>query len=338
MQKTIVLIIEWLGFDPFRPAQNHIFHLLPKDDGNYSRILNRFNGNIEENVLICGMFIFSSLQAAIHLGPNYLANLEAYKNTNFEDIQSLFNITQKLILEHSEEILNVHRLESASLSWTRSVLSHDQVIQWTKAKVLMYSDSVLCLVKMNDSKGASERWEGQVEEFKMSLSCKELTGIDGETLEFGCNILPGFSLMQLLHKIQDDLRERNIDLRNSQTGSSSCQCSTTSIGQEKETMKFVFRLQDTGRFSVLETNRSGIWNNGGTIQRCRSSSIQEYQCFESLNSEKNNVRDTIHFNADASNTELLFRIIHSVNQLSVYGALSNWCEQFGLIEEEKEQE
>ena len=43
----------------------------------------------------------------------------------------------------------------------------------------------------------------------------------------------------------------------------------------------------------------------------------------------------IHLNADASNTELLFRIIHSVNQLR---AVSNWCEQFGLAEDEKGQE
>ena len=54
--------------------------------------------------------------------------------------------------------------------------------------------------------------------------------------------------------------------------------------------------------------------------------------------KKKNGRDTIHFNADASNTELLFRIIHSVNQISIHGAVSNWCEQFGLTEEEKEQE
>ena len=29
-----------------------------------------------------------------HLGPNYLANLEVYKNTNFEEIESLFNTTR----------------------------------------------------------------------------------------------------------------------------------------------------------------------------------------------------------------------------------------------------
>ena len=75
----------------------------------------------------------SSMKAAIHLGPNYLANMKVYKNTNFEEIQTLFNITQKLILEHSEEILNVNTIDSASPSSRRSVLSHDQVTQWTKA-------------------------------------------------------------------------------------------------------------------------------------------------------------------------------------------------------------
>ena len=41
------------------------------------------------------------------------------------------------------------------------------------------------------------------------------------------------------------------------------------------------------------------------------------------------------FNGAFSNTELLFRIIHSVNQLTIYGAAANWCEQFDLTEEEK---
>ena len=54
-----------------------------------------------------GMFMSSSMKAAIHLGPKYLANSEIHKNTKFDEIDSLFNITQKLVMEHSEEILNV---------------------------------------------------------------------------------------------------------------------------------------------------------------------------------------------------------------------------------------
>ena len=30
--------------------------------------------------------------------------------------------------------------------------------------------------------------------------------------------------------------------------------------------------------------------------------------------------------------------MHSVNQLSIHGAVANWCEQFGLTEEEKGRE
>ena len=75
------------------------------------------------------------MKAAIHLGQNYVANLEVYRNTNFEELQNLFGITQRLISEHEAEILNVTAIHWTSISWTRSTLSHDQVITWTKAKV-----------------------------------------------------------------------------------------------------------------------------------------------------------------------------------------------------------
>ena len=86
------------------------------------------------NVLIWRMFMPSSMKAAIHLVPNHLTNSEIYKNTTFEDIESLFNITQTLVMEHSEEILNVKWLEYSSPSWTRSVLANDQAIKWVECK------------------------------------------------------------------------------------------------------------------------------------------------------------------------------------------------------------
>ena len=51
--------------------------------------------------------------------------------------------------------------------------------------------------------------------------------------------------------------------------------------------------------------------------------------------KKKNGRETIHFNGDSTNTELLFQKIHSVNKVSIYGAVAKWCQQFGLTEEEK---
>ena len=69
---------------------------------------------MKTNVLIWGLFMSWSMKAAIQLRPNYTENLEVYKKTNFEEIQNLFNITQKLALEHLEEILNVNTIESTS--------------------------------------------------------------------------------------------------------------------------------------------------------------------------------------------------------------------------------
>ena len=75
-----------------------VFHFLQKKLGITAEYSTFFNGSIKDQC------VASSMEAAIHLGPDYLAKLEVYKNTKFEEIQSLFNITQKTILEHSEEI------------------------------------------------------------------------------------------------------------------------------------------------------------------------------------------------------------------------------------------
>ena len=91
---------------------------------------------------------------------------------------------------------------------------------------------------------------------------------------------------------------------------------------------------DTGRFSVLETKRKGMelfltnLKENVTLQPlkmvepfkdtghpvCKSVSALSRGILKQKNG-----RDTVHFNADASNTELLFRIIYSVNQLRNYG-------------------
>ena len=156
------------------------------------------------------MFMSLSMKATIHLGPNHLTNVKTYTNTNFEEFESLFKITQKLIMEHSEEILDVNWLEGSCPSWTRSMLSHDQAIKWAKAKVCVYAYSVLFLGQMNDSKEAIARWESQVEGLEMFLSYQEAVGIEGEAIEFEWNIFPGFSSLAILQEIQKDLARKNI--------------------------------------------------------------------------------------------------------------------------------
>ena len=53
----------------------------------------------------------SSMKAAIHPGQNCAENVAVFKKFDIEEIQDLFSIIQRLVLEHSEEILNVKAME-----------------------------------------------------------------------------------------------------------------------------------------------------------------------------------------------------------------------------------
>ena len=68
--------------------------------------------------------------------------------------------------------------------WMRMTLCHDQVIRWAKAKVHVYSDSVLCLGRISHPSEANIKWKEQIQHFQQSNEYAELSGIDGEPIEF----------------------------------------------------------------------------------------------------------------------------------------------------------
>ena len=137
-----------------------------------------------------------------------------------------------------------HRLNGTAPSWTRSTLTHDQVITWTKAKVHVYSESARLLLKENVR---AFRSEPKMEKSSFRTSTVQLLqrffeGIDGEPIEFERNIFPGLTSLEILQKIQKDLELLKIE-------SSSCQCSVTSIGQRKEIQKDVFEIPNMSRLT-----------------------------------------------------------------------------------------
>ena len=64
---------------------------------------------------------------------------------------------------------------------------------------------------MSDHSEANRRWENQVQEFQQTNSYRELLGIDGEPIEFEWNIFSRVTSLEILQKIQIDLRDRNIE-------------------------------------------------------------------------------------------------------------------------------
>ena len=51
------------------------------------------------NVLIWGLLMSTMMRAAGRPGPNYNDKLVAFVNTNFAELDTLFDITQRLVLE-----------------------------------------------------------------------------------------------------------------------------------------------------------------------------------------------------------------------------------------------
>ena len=94
-------------------------------------------------IMMWGLFMSSSMRAAIYLELNYERNLETYKSMNLEQIENLLTITHNLVVDNFTEILYVKTIDCRSMCWTRSILAHDQVKRWSKAKVRVHSDSVL---------------------------------------------------------------------------------------------------------------------------------------------------------------------------------------------------
>ena len=62
------------------------------------------------SISIWTLFMVSSMQAALHMEPSHTENLDVFKTSEIENIESLFNITSKMIRENSE-ITNVSSLE-----------------------------------------------------------------------------------------------------------------------------------------------------------------------------------------------------------------------------------
>ena len=91
-----------------------------------------------------------------------------------------------------------------------SLVGDEQVINLLHAMVYVFSDSVLCLGKINENPQSHIAWEDRLTWFKSSPEYRALDRIDGEPMEFEWNIFPGFTTLQLCHKVQELLSRLSV--------------------------------------------------------------------------------------------------------------------------------
>ena len=120
-------------------------------------------------------------------------------------LKQMFEISEKLIVEQSDEIFGVSQISWEDSPWKQfqlSLVNDEEVISLPHAKVYVFSDSVLCLGKMNQNPISNTAWEEKSSWFKSSSQKRIFDTIDGEPMEFEWNIFPGFTTLQLVQEVQ----------------------------------------------------------------------------------------------------------------------------------------
>ena len=115
----------------------------------------------------------------------------------------MFGISAKLVGEQ-DEVSNVDTIRWEKHSWKYlSLIGDERIINIQRAKVYVFSDSVLCLGKIHEHPNANESWKDRIKWITTSQSYREFDGISGEPTEFEWNIFPGFTTLQLCGKVTD---------------------------------------------------------------------------------------------------------------------------------------
>ena len=123
----------------------------------------------------------------------------------------MFDISEKLVSEQSDEIYGVKTINWENFSWKYlSLIGAEQVISLQRTKVYVFSDSVLCLGNTHENTQSNTAWEERLTWFKSSPEYRALDTIDGEPMEFEWKIFPGFTTLQLCTKVQELLSRSSV--------------------------------------------------------------------------------------------------------------------------------
>ena len=78
--------------------------------------------------------------------------LHQKKTVNNLTLKQMFDTSEKLIVEESDEMFGVTPMNWEDSSWKHfSLVSDEEIISLSHAKVFVFSDSVLCLGKVNQN-------------------------------------------------------------------------------------------------------------------------------------------------------------------------------------------
>ena len=297
----------------------------------------------------------ATLNAATFMGKNFSTIQSFVKNYEDLTLKQMFDVTAQLV-NNQEEIHGLDKIQWEKDSWKRlSLIGDETVINLQSTKVYVFSDSVLCLGRILQHPDSNEAWKNRIAGIQSGKSYRDYDAINGESTEFEWNIFPGFTTLQLCGKISDLLSYMG-QTPETFTGrilfmSMFNDISCDRKGNKDECLanagvvKVLARKFGVGQWSFIGPGSEKKWYSAENSPQGAWDNIAEEMLLEFAESGHPTFRATtplsrgilkskergklsIHFAADEFTIDTIFRIILSVNQLSVYGAVAAICEEF----------
>ena len=235
----------------------------------------------------------------------------------------------------------------------RTTLLHDFAVKMLKAMIRIYSDSILCLGKCHEYPQPTEAW-------RLSGSRNLLNIVNGTDLTENHSSSSGKisqdTTLQLLREIQRTMEENKIlpekfedriifmsvhnDIDWGKAGNEDfCMSNSSSVAAYARRFpeghwSFLGPGTEEKWYGTHIHKPNGLWNNSAEMMmlHLRGSGHPKFRATSALDRGSSEGKGggtlSIHYNGDSTTAESLFRIIISVNQLSVYGAIADWCQKF----------
>ena len=301
------------------------------------------------------MFIVATMNAATFMGKNFSTIQNFIMNSRDLTLQQMFDITAKLVGEQ-EEINNLDNIHWGKNSWRQLSLIGDETVNLQRTKVYVFSNSVLCLGRIHQHPESNEAWKKRIEGITTDRSYRDYDGINGEPTEFEWNIFPRFTKLQLCGKVNDLLSDFG-EAPKTFTGRILFMSVFNDISCDREgnkeeflanarVVKVLAKKFGIGQWSFMCPGSEKKWYSGeenstrGAWDHIADKMLLEFlesghpifrattPLSRSILKSKGHGKLSIHFTADYPTIETIFRIIISANQLSLYGAVANICEEF----------
>ena len=220
---------------------------------------------------------------------------------------------------------------------------------------------MLCLGKIFENPESNDAWEQRLGWIKSSSKSRNVDRIDGEPMEFEWNIFPGFNTLQLGEEVKRSLFRLDEALENftgrilfmSIVNDISCGTKdneTECLANAKLVFLYARRL-GKGQWSFIgpgsekkwycvgEDSPQGVWDRIAErmLLEFAESGCPIFRATSPLSrgrlKSKGHGKLSIHYAADLETIETIFRIIVSANQLSLYGAVAEICEEHESLHE-----